>query len=270
MTRLHSFLFSGLILMFTACDKDQDPNEPAENDIPCLPANLETNVLAFYPFSNGSINDFSGNNRHLTNTTTAAPSVDRNGNQDCAYEFDLQAANAEFLTTVNTNFLNNLNEFSISLWYQPLDPTRGGGEFEVLACRDFGSKVPNRYGWWSVGLYDCRRAVFGRANSVWDQVITANPFDCEQEVILRTNTWHHLVATLDITNDEMKIYRDGVLQETAPINSTGPTQFIVQDMGDLFFGVDYTGRLDDIILYSKVLDQAEVNQLKELEGCCEN
>jgi len=42
----------------------------------CIPVSLQNSVVAYYPFSNGSINDFSGNNQHLINMTTASATSD--------------------------------------------------------------------------------------------------------------------------------------------------------------------------------------------------
>lgn len=240
-----------------------------EKKAPCLPKGLGKSVVAFYTFSNGSLNDISGDNLDLTNPTTASPTTDRDGNSNCAYIFNNSTISAEYLTTTSTSSLNNLDEFSISLWYQPLDTSRTGGSFETLINRDLGRSCPNRNGQWSVSLYDCRRAVFGRTNSVWDRLITTS--DCKQEIIERTDVWAHLVATFKKDGDEMKIYRNGVLQdsstEIADCGYSGQPDY--QDIGDLFLGKDYTGKIDDVIIFKKTLSQQEVNSLYNMETCCE-
>jgi hypothetical protein len=177
-------------------------------------------------------------------------------------------ASSEFLTTINTTFLNGLNEFSISLWYLSKDSSRSSGDFESLINRDLGSSCPNRYGQWSVGLYDCKKAVFGRTNSVWDMNITN--FDCQQEIIARTDTWNHIVATFKQSGVEMKIYRNGSLQESSVGNANcGSGTPSYQDIGDLFIGKDYTGKIDDVIIFNKTLSQQEVSSLFSMEACCD-
>jgi hypothetical protein len=255
--------------VFTYCSCSKDIEKVTSIEIPCLPNSLSNNVLAFYPFSKGTLNDISGNNHHLINTTTAKPSSDRNANDSCAYEFHNLLTSSEYLTNSATSFLNNLNEFSISLWYQPKDTSRSGANFESLINRGLGGSCPDRMGQWSIALYDCRKAVFGRTNSVWDNNITN--FNCTQEIITRTNTWHHLVATYNQNGIEMKIYRNGVLQEFSSGNascSIGTPSY--QDIGDLFLGKDYTGKIDDVIIFNKTLSLQEVNILFNLETCCEN
>lgn len=255
------FIFSALTLLLLSCNKDN-------RSIPCIPSGLSSDVIAFYPFSNGSLNDFSGTGAHLTNTTAASSTSDRAGNPNCAYEFDNLPTSSEFLTTTNTSFLDGLNTFSVSLWYLPADTARESGAYEVLVGRGNTAQCPDRRGEWSVGLFDCRKAVFGRTNSVWDQNVVGS--DCQQEVIARTDSWHHLVITYKQAGVEMAIYRDGVLQENsvghADCGSGAPT---VQDLGDLFIGSDYTGKIDDIIFFDKVLSQSEITSLFELDVCCE-
>jgi len=53
----------------------------------CLPEDLKQGIILFYPFSNGSINDMSGNEHHLMKTGNCMSTVDRNNNVNCAYLF---------------------------------------------------------------------------------------------------------------------------------------------------------------------------------------
>jgi hypothetical protein len=248
------------VLLCSACDDDEK-----KHTIPCVPATLHQSVLAFYPFSNGSLNDFSGKGYHLTNTTGASAAPDRDNNTNCAFAFDNVSGSAQFLTKADPDFLNGLQEFSISLWYMPA-PKEGLGNFETLVSRDEGPSCPDRDGQWSVGLYDCRKAVFGRTNSVWDLHSTGGT--CDEEHQARTNTWHHLVVTFKSDNVEMAIYHNGVLQDS----STGDAECfetpVVQDIGDLFIGQGYTGKIDDLVIFNKVLSNTEITELLMLDPCC--
>lgn len=159
-----------------------------------LPANLQNGVIAFYPFNKGSLRDESTNSNSLTNPTTANPTTDRNVNVNCAFQFDNSQTDEEFLTTTHSNFLNGLDEFSVSIWYEPLNATRNGASFEVLKARGDQLRCPNRSGEWSIGLYDCRRAVFGHNNSVWANTIAGFSNGCQGEIDAITNKWHHVVV----------------------------------------------------------------------------
>jgi hypothetical protein len=237
------------IFGFSACKKEVFI-------ITCLPSGLQDGVIAFYPFSNSSITDESLNNHDLNNPTDAKPVPDRNGNSDCAFEFVTLPGHAEFLTTDQTGFLDHLNSFSISVWFEPLDTSIHGSWLEVLVGRGEGLKCPDRKGEWSLGLYDGRRAVFGHNTSVW--ILSGhNP----------THEWHHVVATKN--NDTYKIYLDGILSNQANGNANCTSLHLAQDVGDLFIGKDFTGRLDDIVIYNRELTAEEVLELFELEPCCE-
>lgn len=247
--------------------------------------NLNTGLLAYYPFGGGSLNDYSGNGHHLTNTTTAHMAADRNGNNNCAFEFDnMPYSKDEFLSTTDTAFLNGLGDYSISLWYKPTEtsgqPSRDIGTYETLIGRDYiatvatpymiGAVCPDRTGQWTVGLYDCRYAVFGGYNSVWQ---TYNN-DCN--ITPNTGQWHHLTAVYNQSGPTMKLYRDGVLQgnpagtvEVGAINMTDCfTAVPIQEIGDLFLGKNYTGLIDDVFIHNRELSPAEVNQLYTLGSSC--
>jgi Concanavalin A-like lectin/glucanases superfamily len=252
-----------LLIVFGQISCKSDP----KFTVSCLPTNLQSGVLAFYPFSQGSLRDESANANDITNTTTATPSTDRNGNANCAFQFTNTQSKVELLTTANTGFLNGLNEFSISVWYLPLDTARIGGSYEILLSRGIESRCPDRRGEWSLGLYDCRRAVFGHNNSVWANKIAGPSNDCQSEIITLTDKWHHVVATKK--NGDYKIYFNGKLDESAFGNANCTNLHQAQDIGELFIGRYYTGKIDDILIYNRELSQAEVTVLFALEPCCQ-
>lgn len=257
--KLFLFLF---IFGIVSCGDDADVN------IDCLPNNLKNGVIAFYPFTNGSLNDESSNSNDLSNTTMASAGVDRNGNSNCAYIFDNGQVDEEFLTTSNSNFLNGLDQFSVSIWYQPMNTNRPGGDFEILLSRDDQGRCPDRRGEWSVGLYDCRRAVFGHNNSVWAKTLTNFSDGCEGEVLALTDKWHHVVAVKN--KDEYKIYFNGELNETETGDANcGANLHLAEDQGDVFIGSKFTGRIDDVLIYNRALSDADVKDLFELEPCCQ-
>lgn len=251
-----------LIIGSISCGDDE-----TEFQSDCLPLNLQNGVIAFYAFSGGGLDDESSNSNNISNLTTANPTTDRNGNQYCAFHFDNSQTTKEFLTTSNSNFLNNLDEFSAAIWYEPLDTTRSGGSFEILLGRGEEARCPNRRGEWSIGLYDCRRAVFGHNNSVWANTITGFSNGCQGEVVALTDKWHHVVVTKH--NDEYKIYFNGNLDESETGNANCTNLHIAEDTGDLFIGKNFTGRVDDILIYNRELAHSEIMELYKLEPCCE-
>ena len=157
MKRYTLALVTAALVGMISCRKDS-----SSTYLPCIPSDLAPHVLAFYPFANGSLNDVSGNVRHLSNTSTAAPGPSRNGTANCAYTFTNPYGLPEYeqLVLDNPDFLNGIGDFSVSLWYKAADTSRFVGRFEPLISRDRSQRCPDRNGEWSIGLYDCRKAVF--------------------------------------------------------------------------------------------------------------
>jgi hypothetical protein len=224
-----------------------------------LTGSLPNGVLAFYPFGNGSLADVSGNGNNLSNSTGAFPTPDRNNNLKCAYRF----SNTDFLTTTASAFLNSLttSPFSISLWYQPIG-TRPGGSYELLVGRgSTGLHCPDTWGEWSVGLYDCRKAVVGFDQySHWQAPLAG--IGCDSAMAVISNTWHHLAFVYD--GSTYTVYIDGI----ANSSSSGPCGAMSANIGPLVLGVDYNGDLDDIVIYNRTISAAEVTALRSLNGSC--
>ncbi|WP_118949933.1 LamG domain-containing protein [Taibaiella helva] len=261
---LTSCIFAGIVItiLFFSCKKDK-----ATGNIGCIPAGLANHVIAFYPFADGSLNDISGNNHHLLNSGSALPATDRDGNPDCAYAFSNFMVGNSYLVRPNPVFLDNLNAFSISLWYRATDTFRGGPDYEALISRDSVWNCPF-YGQWSVSLNYCKRTIFGRTSSV------SEPFDsCNVTVAAKLNHWHHVVATYNSNGTQMALYSDGILQGSSSGNyncgSAGsPSPASAQDIGALFLGLGYNGDLDDVMILDKAVNQQEVNSLFTMGSCC--
>lgn len=266
MKYLRLTLIAALFGLFISCDNDDDaPNPQPEPEASCIPSNLQTDLIAFYPFSGGSLNDFSGNGYDLSNPTSAFSSEDRDGNSNCAFEF--VASNDDFLTYVNPTFLDDLDSlpFSVSLWFKA-EGTRNPGDYELLIGRDEGMHCPDTFGEWSLGLYDCRNAAFGINDySIWGEEPYGNT-DCTNDPSL--NVWHHLVVTSGGTSGNIAMYVDGI--STSNIPGTGCSNPVgTNNVGDLFLGKGFTGLLDDVMIFGKELNQSEVIQLFELDACCQ-
>ncbi|MBC8754213.1 LamG domain-containing protein [Kordia sp. YSTF-M3] len=248
-----------LILFIFSCNSSDDATE--EQVINCIPGALQNGIIAFYPFNNGSINDFSGNGYNLTNTSTASSGTDRDGNLDCAFNFT--AGNNEFLEYANPAFLDNFQNapFSISLWY---NPTGTDWSFEVPMKRSYVSDCQNHTGQWAIILFDCRRAVFEvNQNYIWSDYY--NTDGCIETTLELSNTWQHLTVTYDGATG-LELYRNGV--STTDIIAGTSNSCGMPPLGDLILGEDFNGLLDDIIIYDHVLSQSEITTLYNLPGCC--
>lgn len=231
-------------ILFSCNDADDNAKKAS-----CLPTNLQTDVVAFYTFSNGSLNDFSGNNYNLTNPTTASSGMDRNGNPNCAFSFN--RTNGDFLEYQNPTFLDNLpsTNLSISFWYKS-----NNQDFGDFISRDDTENCPNTKGQWSI-----------------THVNNTIPFGANGSMLfsygVETSTWEHIVVTSNST--AIQIYKNGIWQSTnndfTYCQSPNPTL----NQGNLFIGKLYDGLMDDIIIYDKILSPTEISQLYNLPACCE-
>lgn len=244
----------GLSLLGLIIWSCNDLDDVAKKQETCLPTNLQNGVIAFYPFNSGSINDFSGNNYHLTNTTSATSGIDRAGNTNCAFKFI--AANGKYLKYINPTFINDFQTlpFSISFWY--FDGPNSTTDYELLIGRDDILHCPDTNGQWSIGLYDGQNPVFGiNENEIWGDTSLLN------------NQWKHLVVTCQGT--DLKIYVNGVLTTDFVYHGLCDTYVPTLNLGDLFIGKEFTGSIDDILIYNRILPTTEITQLYNLPACCQ-
>lgn len=259
---MKKYLLSLTIITVISCSKS--------SDLTCIPSSLNDNVIAFYPFSNGSLNDQSGAGHNLINQNTVLFGADRNNNASCAAKFD-QMKKQFFKTDGNfTNEMQN-KSLSISMWYRP-EGSIGG--YELLMGRSLTDKIscPDKYGEWSLGLYDCRKAVgsinqrsvWAEKDLIWLDTTALGLNKCNIEFENNSNVWKHIVFTY--SNDQRKLYINGVLQNTQQGSGCGIDS---KNQGDLFIGKFYTGYIDDVILFDKELTQADVKNLFNMEACCE-
>ncbi|WP_396159656.1 LamG domain-containing protein [Flavobacterium sp.] len=245
MKKINQIVIAILLLSAMSCEKQEENNN--FQSLNCLPTNLQNGVIAFYSFGGGSLNDSSGNNYNLINPTTASSGIDRDGNPNCAYQFN--NANNEFLKYTNPTFLDNLpvNNLSISFWYKSNDHIAGYG---VFICRD-DQIACNNYsrGEWSIGF----------SNGF---LITHLPNGGLSDTGIVNTNWQHVVITSNNTNNQM--YVNGILVSSG----TGPYNCPILNQGDLFIGKFYNGLIDDVIIYNRILSSTEANELFNLSACC--
>lgn len=196
---------------------------------------------------------FANNTQDLMGGTVTAPDAtfvaDRSGNSQCAISFNgsqqVQIESTEF------NSLVPGNVFSISLWFrmQNGDPSN----YEHF----FRKGLQGEQGF-NLSVYDNNTPLFGVPSAqLWD-----NNWNQDLNLPQDVSNWHHLVITFD-ANSTARLYRDGVLQNIETFNADiGATAL------NYYIGQNFTGFLDDLRVYRKVLTQAEVQTLFGLEGDC--
>ncbi|MHC4144278.1 MAG: LamG domain-containing protein [Planctomycetota bacterium] len=203
----------------------------------------------------GTITDYSGNDRHGTihGDPQFVPGIDGD-----ALEFD---GDGDFVVIDGFKGIfgdgTNTPPFSISVWIRKEGPV--GGDGEVL-------------GWGSGGAGNRLEFRFNGGNNRLR--IESGGGNIQGDVALTTGEWTHVVVTLDenptYTSDEaVNFYFDGVLvnrpnSDPDPIHPTEDQDVVMgqryNQAGDRVF----TGALDDVRIYDKVLAPAEVRDIIEL------
>ncbi|QNA46267.1 LamG-like jellyroll fold domain-containing protein [Lacibacter sediminis] len=216
--------------------------------------NLTQGLIAHYPFS-GNANDVSGNNINgtLNNTTIT---TDRNGNANSAYYFNGINSYIQLPFSNLYNFAAQ-DSFSISVWVLPEQGNTWPAEALVVkapAHPDFTLSL------WNYGVYLFNnKAMSGYAyNHILNSSTILTPNPC----------WYNIISTYK--NGVWKLYINGKLESS----DMSQTKFILKDgsskitfgkKGDSF-GDWYRGKMDDVRIYNRVLNDAEA---AAIAGTCQ-
>ena len=186
-----------------------------------LPSNLQSCLVAYYPFC-GNADDQSVNlNNGIVNG--ASLTLDRHGNANSAYEFD---GIDDYISVPYSSSIGISNTYSMSVWFL-MDG--GGCNPRIFEMHD----SPN------CGGYNL--AFNGTSNS--SRTLHASNYGpCGSEISLTSYnqpisslSWHHMVITADGNTGEGKLYLDGILVHSI----TGPT----------FSNISYYGGLVIVIFH---------------------
>lgn len=194
--------------------------------------------MGYWPF-NGNANDESGNGNNGI-VTGATLTTDRFGNPNKAYRFD----GNDLISISHSATLNMLDSLSFSVWVKP----------ETLAGT---------------------RMIFGKSNYTTrtNYLLRVKPdgyiqweydgYTDTDSAPLQLNTWHHIVVTATGPGLIKRVYIDNqLIKET--ITSSGPFGQITDPftIGYASYGAEYfTGAIDDIRMYNKVLSINEIGSL---------
>jgi gliding motility-associated-like protein len=208
-------------------------------------------LVGYYPF-NGNANDESGNGNNGA-VNGAILTTDRCGRPDSAYYFN-GIDNYISLPAVN---LIGLNEYSYCLWMNPtiVPITVGGMPFSVGGS---GNGI-------------CQALTFQQSTMLFagSYNIGNNPIlSYSQSNVMPINQWIYVVVTRD--NNSVKLFIDGNLI-TPNSNSntngqdadygTGTKNAIIGGRCDFSYFDFFTGDIDDIRIYDRVLTDNEILSL---------
>lgn len=212
------------------------------------PATLHVNVpdaslVAYYSF-NGNVNDATGtNNGTLVGTTLTS---DRNGNANSALN-----TNSGYLQVAHNTSLN-LNNFTVSAWFKM---EAVGSAFNCLVGKDYTSALA--FGVNSGGSGACpappgtARKIILYINNV-SHVFNLSDISC--------NIWYHVSVTYNNSTGAVQLYLNGALADSGSMPAGGMV-FNTYPLGigqDGHYGDHFTGRIDEVYIYNRVLTASEI------------
>ena len=219
------------------------------------PTNPLTNgLVAYYPF-NDNANDESGNSNNGT-VNGATPSTDRNGASNSAYSFN---GTSNYIVVQNSLTLQLTSSASFNVWVS----VPSGLNYPASTSPHILSKGATYgafYADYSVQLVSPDGTEGFESNSG-----NTNSYNLVQATsILGKTSWH--MITIVYQSGQVKFYTDGTLTDT---KTTSTSSFRVSNF-PLYIGVRYsadvytggfTGKMDDIRIYNRVLTDQEISAL---------
>jgi hypothetical protein len=217
-------------------------------------------LVGWWPF-NGNANDESGNGNNGT-VNGATLTSDRFGNVNAAYSFTSVVSN---FISADIGLLNN--SISISGWYEAPSPTTRYPRIYYYGDYPFNFSN-NQFNTITAGI-------MGNEPS-WIGTYTGR-FYCETNIsnsgfnhpsITSNNQWHFFTIVNDIQSNTTSMYIDGQFINSNVLGQNSISSSLIyfgRDPGDFFGGCSgcgrFNGKLDDIGIWNRALDSAEVAAL---------
>lgn len=210
---------------------------------------LNNGLVAYYPF-NGNANDISGNALNGTVNGAVALCADRSGVSNSAYCWPSNGNSANYISIPDIH---------------PLAPQ--SYSFSAWVYIDGGSINPRIISSGEVGI-----SVNASQNA--DQKIIRATYDLTPAGAtsqpVQTKTWFHLVFTADHVKKEGRFYVNGVLNATESCINCIPSgaKYTNWNIGRKSISAfdTFGGKLDDIRLYNRVLNESEILELSATEN----
>ncbi len=223
-------------------------------------AGINDGLIVYYSFDETdgkTASDVSKNGNDAELTGTAAWATDE-GKIGGTLRLDGSASSA--VDTDGADYINGLEEFSVSVWVKSdtaphdrgifiaKDPA-GGDDTFTLRYDSAGRKVPAAVRLIKAGF-----------------TTTGGGIQYESADNIQTTEWQHLALTWS-SGDPVMLYIDGVLDEPQYNNDvrtgsiSNATKFIVGQGGKDNGGTSWTGLIDELRIYDRVIDANEIAEL---------
>jgi len=214
-------------------------------------AQIPTNGLVGYWSFDNNLNDLSGNGNDGT-TNGCIFSTDRFGNPNSCVEFDGVDDIITVPHSASIDFDSYTESFTISFWFKSNDPIISGASSARFIEKWNGINSVN---------YSHNIIIF--PSYIKSQIYDGNSSSQTFAQGYYTDKWYNLTLVNNILTDSVSLYMDGILKETVVNNSNYSTN----NQNDLLFGNTiglirpYSGLMDDIRFYDRVLDQSEITEI---------
>jgi hypothetical protein len=219
-----------------------------------VPSYVPTNgLVGWWPFS-GNANDASGNGNNGT-VNGATLTLDRFGVSNASYSFN---GTNNKIVIQNALLSNTFSSSSISVWFK----TSVTADQAIIADRGTNQGYPN-YFWYKyyLKIQNNNQLRHGtHNNNCINGVNSIRSFS--------DGNWHNAIIVLDHINLTIKMYIDGVLENTITnINQSCYGNFSQPTSIGCFSGGGYAdagffnGNIDDIGIWNRALTQQEVTAL---------
>lgn len=224
-------------------------------------ASLQNGLIVYYPFDEAagktaSDNSKNNNDGELMGTAAWAPNE---GKIEGAARFD--GGEGSVIDPNGADYINGLEAFSISVWVKS-DAVGHDRGIVFAVDPDGGDNV--------FGLrYDAASwATKGGTNLVKGAISTSGGGQAyEGKSNVQTTEWQHLVFTWK-SGEKLALYIDGELDDE-PIHNDdakngvvqGATKFMVGKGAKDNNGTSWTGLIDEVRIYDRVLDNDEIEEL---------
>jgi hypothetical protein len=215
--------------------------------------------VAYYPF-NGNARDGSGNN-HDGTVYGATPTADRFGVANAAYSFD---GTSEYIEVPDDSALD-CAAFSISLWarVQAFSSVKMGTDVNYQFLLFKQNTRESQFEGYSIGLDESQHFFSGGVcSSSGFQRIVAAPDSSAQ-----TGEWVNIVLTAD--SNTVQLFLNGIKVGSEPTGfplNYGSRPLRFGRTTDTIFDGLFSGSLDDIAIYNRVLSAQEVTDLQHARG----
>jgi hypothetical protein len=206
--------------------------------------NVKNGLVAWYPF-NGNVNDESGNNNNgVLNGAELTPN--RLNKPNSAYNFTNSVRGHAKRIDVDMNTSSITNSLSIVWWVK----RNGNGTISPRAFEFWpGSETEGKF---AANLPNEVNTMLFEHNIAGENVSFTIPYSTNNE-------WVHYAYT--VGEGQAKFYVNGVLTHTQAVNTTS-----IKLGNKVAFGRmnhpsydAFNGVLDDIAVYNRIINQAEIN-----------